>query len=435
MNGAPRRWERYHPNRLFYGWYIALCGTGGHALMFGIVIVGMGIFFEPMRKELGWSAAALGAGQSIKSAESGLLSPISGYLVDRYGPRRLAVTGVIVLSGGLALMSTVHSLWLFYLSAVVIALGQSLGGYTAYSVAIMRWFNRNRGKAMGLMNGGNGVGFFMAPLIAFLVTTLGWRDTLLILSAVYLVVGLLLVAPLRDRPEPYGYLPDGVRPSEGEAGGADASSRPARPSVVGIDPGMTVAEVFRIPAFYLMILAYGAGVAVMSAAVVFQIPHLENSGFSLKAIGLFLVIYGGLQLTLRFGVGWLGDSIGRRRIYAASFLALGVGWVAFANVSPDRVWLLGVYAVIFGFGQAGFVMGATTLIADYFGIRRFGTIRGLTQSLAMPAGVLAPVLIGRSFDVFGDYKLAFLVLGAVSVTGMLWIGAVRRPVLIPAARG
>jgi MFS family permease len=431
---VPDWWQRYHPNRLFYGWYIVLCGTGSHALMFGIVIVGMGTFFEPMRKELGWSAAALGAGQSIKSAESGLLSPVSGYLVDRFGPRRLAFTGVIVLSGGLALMSTVHSLWLFYLSSVVIALGQSLGGYTAFSIAIVRWFSRNRGKAIGLMNGGNGVGFFMAPLVALLVTALGWRDTLLVLSAVYLVVGLLLAAPLRARPEPYGYLPDGDRPDGAETGEADASSHPARPRFAGADPGVTVAEVFRIPAFYLMILAYGSGVALMSASVVFQIPHLENSGFSLKGIGLFLAVYGGLQVTLRFGVGWLGDSIGRRRIYLASFLALGLGSVAFANVSPDRIWLLGLYAVIFGFGQAGFAMGATTLIADYFGTRRFGTIRGLTQSLAMPASVLTPILIGRSFDVFGDYHLAFLVLGAVSATGILWVGAVRRPVLTPSAR-
>ncbi len=433
MTGPPGRWDRYHPNRLFYGWYIALAGAASNFLLFGIAVVGMGVFFEPMRKELGWSAAALAVGQSIKSAEQGLLSPLSGYLVDRLGPRKLAFVGVVVMSGGLALMSTVHSLWLFYLSAVIMALGQSLGGYTAFSLALVRWFSRKRGRALGLMNAGNGAGFFAAPIIAALVTSVGWRDTLLILSVVYLVVGLSLASVLRPRPEPYGLLPDGVEPLPDESGLTPSAARLRSGSA---EPGSTVGEALRTPAFYLMVVSHASGAAVMNAFVVFQIPHLENAGFSLGTIGLFLTTYGGLQITFRLGVGWLGDVIGRRQIYTAGFLMLGLGWVMFANVTPDRLWLLGLYGVVFGFGHACFVLGSSVLAADYFGTKRFGTIRGLAQTMQMPAGVLAPFLVGRSFDVSGDYRTAFLVLGALAATGAIWISLIRRPMLpMPAARG
>lgn len=418
---------RWSPRGLYYGWYIALAGAGSNFLLLGLAVFGMGVFFEPMRKELGWSATALAAGQSVRSAEQGFLAPVTGYLIDRLGAKTMARAGVILLSAGMALLSTVHAFWLFYLASMVVALGQSMGGMNAFSLTLMRWFDRNRGRAVGLMNTGNGAGYFTVPILTALVVAVGWRHTLLITSGFVLVCGLPLTMVIRPGPELYGLRPDGD-PAPAPAPSADtAPGKPSGKTAARTDTGMAVAEVLRTPAFYLLVLTNAAGGSAQNAWVVFQIPHLLLRGFSPTAIGVFVASYGLLQISLRFALGWLGDSIGRRRLFMVSHALQAAGLLMFANVTPARMWLLGLYGLSFGVGQASWIVSSQTITADYFGTRRFATLRGLAQILQMPVSVLTPLLMGLAFDTTGSYHLAFLVLGSTCATGVLWLLLIRRP--------
>ncbi len=416
------------PRGLFYGWYIALAGAGSNFLILGLVVFGMGVFFEPMRTDLGWSAAALAAGQSLRSAEQGLLSPVTGYLLDRLGAKTMARIGVILLALGLALMAMVHDVWLFYLASTVVALGQSAGGGNAFGLTLMRWFNRNRGKATGLLNTGNGAGYFAVPVLTALVLGLGWRPTLLLTAGFILVCGLPLTVVLRAGPELYGLRPDGDKEVVADPSGKDPTPRRgAAPALAPTNSGMSVAEVLRTPAFYLLVLANAMGGVGVNAWVVFQIPHLLHSGFSHAAIGTFIASYGLLQISLRFNLGWLGDTIGRRRLYMISIALQATGLVIFSYVSPSHLWLLGLYGVTFGVGSAAWIVANQTITADYFGTRRYATIRGFAQVLHMPVGVAVPLLVGLAFDRMGTYHLAFLILGIISFSGILWLALIRRP--------
>ncbi len=406
--------KRLRPHALFWGWYVALAGAASNFLVIGVATFGFGVFVTPMREELGWSVAAISAGVSLRSFEQGLLAPATGVLVDRLGPRTMAVCGLLTLVAGLLLFSQARSLPMFYAASLVIALGQSLASFPPFSARLMAWFVRKRGRAMGVLNTGNGAGYLAAPLLALMLGAVGWRSTLVISAAVILAIGLPLTALLRDLPEDRGLLPDGERPVQGVAPRSTAQT------------GMTAREALHTPAFYLLVLATASN-GTVGAWIVLQIPHLQNVGFSLETAALLSGLYGVVQLGLRVSIGWIGDVLGRRRMYIASFVLQGIGMVIFAQLTSSRLWLLPLYYLTFAVGQAGWVVLGQTMVADYFGVARFATLRGFASTLQTPVGVAAPVIAGLMFDHTGSYALIFTIYGVLAASGAIWVLLIRRP--------
>lgn len=422
-----RQRDRFSPRRVFYGWYIAVAGAGASFLLLGITAFGFGVLISGFREEYGWSVSAIALGISIRSLEQGVMSPFMGYLMDRLGPRRASVIGAIVVSGSLFMFSQASTLPVYYAASIIMAMGQSLGGYGAYTLAAMRWFNRKRGRATGVITIGNGFGYTMPLVIASLFSAFGLHTTLVILGVVVFVVGVPLALVIRDRPESMGYLPDGVPLDNGEApqaGGHGGGHHAAR---VDSEGGYDVHQVLHMPAFYLLILTSATVGAGHGAWSIFQVPALESAGFSLGFAASLVSIYGLIQIPLRLASGWIGDLAGRRQLCLAGILFQAVGLLTFAFVTPDRLWLLPVYYATFGVGHASWLIGSQAIIADYFGTKRYATIRGFAQSGQLPVSVMTPLFIGYMFDRFGDYQLAFICLGVLSITAAGWFAAIRRP--------
>ncbi len=425
-------------SRLFYGWYIAWAGAGTNFL-FGITSYGFGVFIQEFRHDFGWSVKAIALGFSIISVQVGFLSPFTGFFLDRVGPRKMAVTGVVIVAVALFAMSRMHSLWLYYVCLLLIALGQSLGGFGAFNTVLVRWFQQKRGRALAVMSVGIGAGYFTALILATLIGWVGWRETMVIASASILVLGVPLALVIRDHPEDLGYSPDGTTP---RLPIPDAAARRAgRVSRDLLATGMDVGQSLKVPAFYLLGLASIAGQVTQGAFITFQIPHLQNEGFSRGAAGLFVAAYGVAQIAARFLAGWVGDSLGRRRVYVAGFGFMALGMIAFAFVTPGRFWLIPVVIVIYGLGNAAWIIGASTTPAEYFGTKRFATIRGLMQTMTVPITLAVPLFMGSTFDRLGSYQFAYFILAFGSLSGALWMLLVRRkpweqtqsPALSPAA--
>jgi MFS family permease len=402
------------PRRVFWGWYVALGGALSNFFVFGLALFGLGVFVTPMRTELGWSVAAIAAGASLRTFEQGALGPLSGLFIDRFGPRRMATIGLCFLLAGLVLLSQARTLPVFYASSLVLALGQTFASMTPFSTVLMAWFERKRGRAMGILNTGNGAGYLAAPVLAALMHVVGWRSTILVAAAAVAIVCFPLTLLLKDRPEDRGLLPDGGERTPGGRSGSGSQS------------GASVREAFRTPAFYLLLLASAAG-GWQGAWILLQISHLENVGFSSGMAASLYGVYGVTQLGLRFSVGWLGDALGRKRTYAASFVAQGIGLIIFAHLSSEQLWLLPPYFLIFSVGQATMIVLGQTMIADYFGPLRYASIRGFASTLQTPVGIAAPLLAGLMFDHTGSYSLAFTIFGAMSFSGALWVLLIRRP--------
>ena len=402
---------------VFYGWYIAAGGGALSLVAFGIASLGLGVLIEPMQQELGWSIAAISLGFSLRSFEQGLLAPISGVLVDRLGPRRMILSGVLLLAGGLLLFSQAHSLFVYYAASIIAALGQSLCMGVPINATMMNWFQRKRARAMGIVAAGRGAGYFIVPLFALLVTAAGWREALVVAALLIFVIGIVFALIVRDRPEQFGLLPDG------EAAPRPDASRPATSSLVGA----SVSEALRGRIFYLLTLSTGFAAGQSIAWTVHQVPHMTHSGFSLPEAGLIVAIYGVVQVAMRPAVGWLADLVGRHQLYIASFLLQGVGLVFFAQLSTDRLWLLPLYYLTYATGHAIWVILFITAVADHFGPRRFGTLQGLASTLTMPFGMLGPFLAGLAFDEFGSYVLIFMIYAPLTALAAIFVILAGRP--------
>ena len=411
----------------YYGWRIVLAGAASNFVILGITVFTFGVFITPMREELGWSVAAISVGFSIRTAEMGFLSPLSGLSIDRFGPRKTAIFGVLMVALGLALFSQVHTLWLFYLSSVVIAVGQSFGAMNPFSAAIMNWFSKARGRAVGVLNTGNGIGSFMVPVMAAMIVAVGWRPTLAITAAFVLIAGLPLALVIKNRPQEMGLLPDGERATTEDPPEAADLERQRRTSAAG--EGLSVGQTMRVPGFYLLGLASAVGGGTQVAWVVHQVPHLEDRGFSLAMVGIIVAAYAAIQVPARIGLGWLGDAIGRKRLYTVSFLFQGIGMFFAANAAPGESWALAGFFLAYPVGHAAWVVTFQTIIADYFGTRRFASIRGLMTMFHMPLGVATPIIAGWMFDATDSYRLIFMAYAALAASGAVWASLARRPVL------
>jgi MFS family permease len=130
---------------------------------------------------------------------------------------------------------------------------------------------------------------------------------------------------------------------------------------------------------------------------------------------------------MRYTSGWLGDTLGRKRVYASAFIVQGVGLLIFAQLTSDRLWLLPFYFLTFAVGQSTMIVLGQTMVADYFGPARFASIRGFSSSLQTPVGIFCPLFAGWMFDQTGSYVVPFTVFGIASFTGALWISLIRRP--------
>jgi len=410
--------------RVFYGWYIAGAGAGTNFIVLGITFFGFGVFMEEFRLAYGWSVTAIALGFSIQMLEQGLLAPFTGHILDRVGPRRMAVAGVTIIACSFLIFSQATSLPVYYAACMVMALGQSIGGPNAFSLAIMRWFVRKRGVAMSVTTTGNGFGYFATMILAALIAGCGFHATFLVLAGVVLFVGIPLALVIRDRPEHLGLLPDGELAS---ADGQDTTAHAARARASG---GLEVSEAMRTPAFYLLVLAMAAGTAAQIVWIVFQVPHLKSAGFSLGFAGIQAAAYGMAAIPLRWAVGWLGDTFGRKKAYMLAVTLEGIGLCFFAFVTPDRWWLFIPFYLTFGIGHAGWLVMIQSLPADFFGSKRFASIRGIIIALQIPVSIVVPVFMGHIFDTRGNYQFAYVVIGCITVCGALCLGLVRRPMWI-----
>ena len=189
---------------IFYGWWVVFACFFLGFYIHGAVFASFTAFFEPIAKEFGWSYTQISVAASIRGLEVGILAPIVGFLVDRFGPRKLIFCGSLTIGFGLILCSRTYSLPMFYGAFILIALGMSGCTATVLMTAVANWFRRDVGKALGLMASGFGVGGILVLFIVRLIDLYHWRTTFVILGLGMWLIGIPLSLFVRHRPELYG---------------------------------------------------------------------------------------------------------------------------------------------------------------------------------------------------------------------------------------
>lgn len=391
--------------RVFYGWWIVLAGAGIQMLSGMLWMQSYGAYTVLLQQEFGWSKAWVAGAFSLTRIESGILGPIQGWLVDRFGPRVILRIGIALFGCGFLVFSRVNTLLTFYVAFAMIAVGASIGGFPTIMVAIVNWFNLHRAKAISVSQMGYSLGGLSVPVVIFFLEEFGWRATAFGSGLVVLGVGLPLAQIVRHRPEPFGEVPDGGRRS------AIAGGEEGRAVEMGRD--FTAREAMRTRAFWLISLGHASALLTVSAVMVHLVPHLtEDLGYTLVEAGAVVALMTSCQVVGQLSGGYLGDRIDKRLICIGCMIGhtTGLLLVAFA-VTPIMVF---AFALLHGmaWGMRGPLMVA--LRADYFGPSSFGTILGFSSLIVMFGMSGGPIIAGLMADAAGNYQggLALLACGS-----------------------
>jgi sugar phosphate permease len=404
-------------DRVFYGWWIVAAGFGIEGVIGALMFHAYGAYVVLLREEFGWSKTMFSAAFSMARAESGLLGPVQGWLTDRFGPRALIRTGMIIFGIGFMLLSQVRSPLTFFLTFFVMAVGSSLGGYLPIGVAIVGWFHRRRALALSISSTGMAIGGLLTPLVVVALTRLGWRWTAFLSGVLVLAVTLPLAQLVRHRPEPYGLRPDGDPRAPDSFTTTDAPPRVA---------DFTVRQAVRTPAFWYISLGHGSALLVVSAVLVHLIVHVtERLGYSLAQAATVVALMTVMQVIGQVSGGWAGDRYEKRMICAACMVAHAAALMVLAFAVS--FWMVLAFAVMHGlaWGTRGPLMAA--IRADYFGAAAFGRITGMSSMIVMFGMMGGPLVAGILADRTGSYVAGFSILAALAATGSIFFVLARRP--------
>jgi sugar phosphate permease len=225
-----------------------LFGSAGSRFSFGV-------FLRPVTGEFDWSRGSLAGALAIAGLATGGLRPVAGMLADRYDPKLIAVSGVLI--GGLALagMSFVQELWHVYVLFVVMGIGGTLASPGAVAKIVGAWFTRRRALAMSVAGTGSAVGeSSMVPIAALAVAFIGWREGYLILAGILLFLILPLVfLLLRSKPRPGQHAddPDIDLRDEMETDTATVAKGSANPNI-----GLSLGQACKTGLFWRLALGF-----------------------------------------------------------------------------------------------------------------------------------------------------------------------------------
>ena len=399
---------------VFYGWWLS--GIAAFVMILGIAPLfhGMPAWNVVLDRKFEWSRAQLSLAFSLARMENTVMGPVGGFLVDRLGPRRMVLVGLLILGVGFLLFSQVHNLWQFYLAFVLMSMGMGLGTFLPMMTALNNWFIQRRSTAMAVAFDGLFIGaVILVPALTWAIDPdqpdrLGWRATAAVIGVFILLVAFPISRLVRDRPEDYGYQPDG-RPADAEPVGS--AQRDSHTSVQGSD--YTWQQALRSRAFWLITAGHGfASVGLMTMTVHLGLM-LDDRDFSLQTIGWVVSMYTAVGAVSAIVGGYIGDRIPIRLALGGFSILQGVS--IFVILLADNLAMVFFFAVLFGAGTGGRIPLTTAVRGVYFGRRAFASILGLSM---MPINVVTlgvPWFAGYMYDTTDSYNVPFIAVGVLSL--------------------
>ncbi|MGB3866399.1 MAG: MFS transporter, partial [Xanthobacteraceae bacterium] len=414
--------------RLFYGWVIV-------AITF--VTMGIGVnartafslFFPSIIDEFQWERGLTAGAFSFGFVVSAGFSPLIGRMMDRFGPRVVMETGVLLMAAGLLLAPLTTEVWHLYLTMGLLVGGGSVClSYTGQSLYLPNWFVRQRGLAMGIAFAGVGIGsIILFPVVGYIIAQSGWRTASIALGILMLVVLVPINLMVRQRPQDMGLLPDGDHDGSGEGGAA----KPQKPTVEIVDPAWaatdwTLTRAMRTARFWWLSLGFFCGLYSWYAVQVHQTKYLMEVGFSSTLAVWALGAVSLLGIPGQILMGHLSDRIGREWIWTISGFGFIVCFGALIGLAyVPSIWLVYLMIVTQGFIGYGTTAVMAAVVVEIFEGRHYGSIFGTIMLAGLAGGAAGPWLTGLLHDWYGDYIGAFSLAIAFSLLGCatVWLAA------------
>ena len=410
----------------YYGWVIV-----------GLALVSMGfwaglrssfaIFYVALLDEFSWSRGGAAGVQSMAYIVYVFLAPVAGWLIDRFGPRRVILPGTMLLAAGLALSANTNSLFQFYLwYGGVAGCGITFISITAYSPILANWFERKRGIASGIAASGMGLGtFLLVPLTQYMISLWGWRLSFVALGViVFVILFPTTLFFLRPKPQELGLLPDGSTHGErGEGKGSEVVDPAWAETDWTLRQALKTGRYWALMAFAFLVIT---GIYLM---IIHCVRFLVDKGLEKMSAAFILALVGILSSPSRIFWGWLSDRIGREKTFMVG--AFFVTLAAFFLILIDQTGKTGLaygFAVSLGLGWGVSAPMFLSISADLFQGRQFGLIYGVLECVIGGGCALGSWAAGFIFDQTQSYQWAFILSAAGSLLSIVfvWFAAPRK---------
>ena len=411
-------------SKIFFGWWTVMAGSIITYWSHGYYFYGLSALFKPISSELGFSRAMTSVAASIGRLEGGLEAPVTGWITDRFGPKWVILAGVFLIGLGFILMYFVNSLWAYFVVwGLITATGVNIGTSLPFEKALSNWFVRKRGLAISVRWAIAGLCVAtVLPLVAWLITIVGWRWTCVIGGVVMWLIGFPLAwfFVKQHRPEYYGLMPDGVTVEE-QTSSDEMIDRGVAYAAGVEEVEFTLRQAMRTPAYWLLIASAGAQGFLPTFMIIHSIPFLTDRGFDPVKASLIIGVISLGSIVTRFLIGFVVDRIKRNRLrflVGVSYFVQAIGLITF--VLYPTITMLYVLFILY-YAAFGILLPLGSIVrARYFGRKAFGSIQGSSMTILTPFAVVSPIFAGWVYDTTGSYMRVFPVLaGLVTLATIL----------------
>jgi len=413
MNSAPGAARSNQPFSIcpvYYGWFVVLLSFFANLTAAGIRSA-PSVLIHPLETEFGWSRTEIASAASLNLLLLGLFAPVGGWLIDRFGPRRVILGSLASMALGLTGVIFVQQLWqLIFLWGIVLGIATGITPALGASIAA-RWFIDRRGLAVGIMTNANAAGqIVFLPLLMAVILASGWRSALTMITATAALLIPAIWYWMRDNPADVGLEP--YRSGQGTSGrrsGGAFSRGDIRPLSLS-----ALSEVVKTSTFWILGGCFFiCGVTANGLIGTHLIPHAIERGIPQVTAATAVGIMGGASFVGTTFSGYLVDRIDPRKVLAVVYALRGIALLLLTWVSEAAG--LFMFAVLYGLDWYASGPATTTIIARTFGAARVGSIFGTVFVFHQLGGASAAILGGWVRVHFGDYQYAFLVGGTLGL--------------------
>ncbi len=383
----------------------------------------LGPFMEPMTSDLSWSRGDYTLSRTVGQLVMAIVGFMVGAKVDTIGARPIMALGTLVLGAALYAHSLVESrLAWWLLNGVVLTCGCAMVGNLVVNVTLSKWFVLHRGKAIAFAAMGVSMGgIVLTPLSTWLIDNLGWREAWVWLAGLSTLVLIPVTLAMRRRPEDYGLRPDGLSEK-------DFLSDQGEKARLEEALAFTRGQALRTFSFYALVIAFGFFSINIIVLLLHSVPFLTDEGFTRNEAALAIVIASIPAMLSKPFWGTLIDRMPVKPLAAISASLTGVALllIIFAVESQSLFWTYAAFVVL-GLGWGGMIPMQEVIWATFYGRTNLGAIRGAGLPFALTLSALAPWLVGRHFDIYGNYIAALTVVALLNIVSGVLIYLVKPP--------
>jgi len=385
----------------YHGWNIIAITMLIQAVTIGLMTYSFTLWILPFKAEFGAAQGTILIAASLSNACMGLYATVGGRLLDKFSTLRITIIGIVFYGCGFFLISVSTALWqIILLYATLLPIGGTLAGPLASQVLVARWFENNRGTALGISSIGTSIGgVFLPPLVAMLLVTAGWRMS----HAIIAIVTVAVVIPalflfVRDRNQ------NDIEPGKKHTVDADGNATVAPPPVF---PDWKSLQIVKSKTLWVVVSFIGPMMFVMTSVSFNIAPISQEAGIEPRHAALLVST---MSLTMIFGkltFGFLSDRIEHRNIIwvVAALMLLCLVLLQVAS----SFWPMILAVIFLGLASGGMMPVMGVIIASRYGALNFGRVNGMIAPF-LTAFSFGPVLIGYLREGWESYEPIFFLL-------------------------